>query len=146
MKNKAVNLTFFFAVVAILFAGCTSTNKSMREPFAHMQWEKGDFTYSPQVSGEAQTTKILMIDWARLFKKESGSIDGAFSLASIPVIGGVLFDRTANYALYKVMQDNPGYDVVFYPQYEVTVKNPIGLGFIIQKTNVKVTARLAKIN
>jgi hypothetical protein len=148
MKTNVLSTILLAGLVAILFSSCTSINHSMREPFAHMQWEKGDFNYSDQVSAEATTTKILMIDWARLFKKEAGDVSGlgGLDLASLPVIGSFLYDRTANYALYKLMQDNPGYDVIFYPQYEVNVKRPIGLGFIVQKTNVKVTARLAKIN
>ena len=59
-----------------LCSGCTGINHSMREPNAHMQWHKADFTYSGQVSAEASTTKILMIDWKRLFKKTSGTVEG----------------------------------------------------------------------
>ena len=140
---------FRMAFVATLATGCTLTSHSMREPLAAMQWHKADFSYSGQVSAEASTTRILMIDWKRLFKKETGNVSGAeslFDLASLPVIGSVLYDRTSNYALYKLMQDNPGYDVIFYPQYEVTNKYPSILRVFYQQTQVKVTARLAKIN
>jgi hypothetical protein len=44
------------------------------------------------------------------------------------------------------MENNKGYDVVFYPQYEVTVRRPIGLGFIYKVTTVKATTRLGKLN
>jgi hypothetical protein len=116
-----------------------------------MQWHKADFSYSEQVSASATTTRILMIDWSRLFKKTSGTVEGGASglinVASLPVIGNIVSDRTSNYALYELMEANPGYDVVFYPQYETTVKRPfLGLGFIFSKTDVKVTARLAKID
>lgn len=153
MKRQIFTMLFLVGMVSLFLSGCTATNHSMREPNARMQWEKSDFTYSEQVTGEASTTRILMIDWARLFNKESGSIEGGVAsalpidLASIPVIGGFVADRTVNYALYDMMQKNPGYDVVFYPQYETTVKRPfLGIGFIVTKTNVKATARLAKIN
>jgi len=55
-------------------------------------------------------------------------------------------NRTANYSLYELMYQNPGYDVVFYPQYE-TVKNKpfLGLGFLYNKTTVRTTARLGKL-
>ena len=44
------------------------------------------------------------------------------------------------------MEKNPNYDVVFYPQYETTVKKPIlGLGFLTKVTTVKTTARLGKL-
>lgn len=152
MKKYLLSTLVLAGLVMTMLSGCTGTMRTMREPNARMQWEKSDFTYSDQVTGEASSTKIFMIDWARLFKAEAGAVEGGSTMAlpidfaDIPVIGGVLYDRTAGYALYDLMQKNPGYDVVFYPQYETTVKRPIGLGFIIQKTNVKVTARLAKIN
>lgn len=150
MKNQVLRSIFFLGLVAAMLSGCTGTNRTMREPNAHMQWEKSDFTYSEQVEASASTTRILMIDWSRLFDKKSGSVQGGGSslidLASVPVVGPLLIDRTANYALYELMQANPGYDVVFYPQYETVVKRPIGLGFIYSKTDVKVTARLGKIN
>ena len=153
MKRQIFTMLFLVGIVVTFLSGCTATNRSMREPNARMQWEKADFSYSDQVTGEASTTRILMIDWSRLFKKEGGSIEGGaasplpIDLASIPVIGGLIYDRTVNYALYHMIQKNPGYDVVFYPQYETTVKRPVlGLGFIVTKTDVKVTARLAKIN
>ncbi len=145
MKNQVLKTFFLVGLVIALFSGCTGINHSMREPNAHMQWHKADFTYSGQVSAEASTTKILMIDWKRLFKKTTGTVSGG-SVASLPIIGNLLTDATSSYALYELMTANPGYDVIFYPQYEVTTKRPIlGIGFIFTKTDVKVTARLAKI-
>lgn len=123
----------------------------MREPNSRVDFVRGDFEFSEQVSGEAKSTRIFGIDFARLFKKTSGSVEGGASgsitsiLASVPVIGAAVVDPTANYALYEMMQANPGYDVVFYPKYETTVKRPIGIGFIVKTTTVKVTARLGKI-
>jgi hypothetical protein len=55
-------------------------------------------------------------------------------------------DKTANYSLYELMTNNPGYDVVFYPQYETKVLKPIlGIGFLTKITTVKTTARLGKL-
>jgi hypothetical protein len=73
---------------------------------------------------------------------------GLISLASLPVVGGfVSGDKTVNYSLYEMMNANPGYDVVFYPTYEIKVVKPIiGLGFILKITHVKSTARLGKLN
>ena len=127
---------------------CSTYNKSMREPNTRVELTKSDFTLSEQVSAEASSTKIFGIDWARLFKKDMGTVEGGagvLSLASIPVIGNYLNDKTANYALHELMQKNTGYDVIFYPQYETKVNKPIGIGFIVKKTTVKVTARLATL-
>jgi hypothetical protein len=55
-------------------------------------------------------------------------------------------DKTANYALYELMQKNPGWDVVFYPQFETKIEKPVlGIGFIYKTSTVTTTARLAKI-
>ena len=145
---------FIFTALALAFTNCTNINKTMREPNTRVNLEKKDFTLSDQVTGEATTTQILGIDFQRLFNKKGGAVnkDGALSgplginLASIPVIGGVIINPTASYALHDIMEKHTGYDVVFYPQYEVTVKRPIGLGFIYKITTVKATTRLGKLN
>ncbi len=150
MKKLNV-LVLAFAVATLAFLGsCTSVKQSMREPNVHIELTKSDYSLSEQVSAEAQTTKILSIDLARLFKKETGNLEGGaamgISLATIPVVGTALADQTANYALYNMMQANPGYDFVMYPQYHTKVVKPVlGIGAIMTITNVKATARLGKL-
>lgn len=147
MKNIFAKAVIFVAVVAAL-SSCTTLNNSMREPYSRVEFTKNDFTLSNQLSAEATSTKILGIDWSRLFMKKMGTVHGGpsalINLANIPVVGNVLVDKTANYALYELMTANAGFDVVFYPQYETKVVKPIGLGFIYKITTVKATARLAK--
>ncbi len=127
---------------------CTSYYHSMREPNSRVDFTKNDFILSEQVSAQAQATKVFGIDWARIFTTRTGSVEGTSSLisvAKIPVVGNLLSDATANYALYNLMEDNKGYDVVFYPKYETKVYRPIiGIGFFAKITKVKATARLAK--
>ena len=136
-------------VVIATFASCTTLNHSMREPNTRVNFTKSDFTLSEHVSAEDKTVKILGIDFERLFKKETGVVDNgasSISLANMPVIGNVLYDKTSNYALYNLMFTNPGYDVIFYPQYETKISKPVlGLGFIVKITKVKTTARLGKL-
>ena len=136
-------------VVLATFASCTTLNHSMREPNTRVNLTKSDFTLSEQVSAEDKTVKILGIDFERLFKKETGVVDNgasSISLANMPVVGTVLYDKTSNYALYNLMFTNPGYDVIFYPQYETKISKPVlGLGFIVKITKVKTTARLGKL-
>jgi hypothetical protein len=153
MKKFNLKALALVALLAASISSCTTINKSMREPNNRVQFSKSDFTLSDQVTGEATTTRILGIDFARLFMKKSGSIESAGSLsslinlASIPVVGGfVSGDKTVNYSLYEMMNANPGYDVVFYPTYEIKVVRPIGIGFLYSKTTVKSTARLGKLN
>jgi hypothetical protein len=153
MKKFNFKSLAIVALLAATISSCTTINKSMREPNNRVQFSKSDFTLSDQLTSEANTTKILGIDFARIFTKKTGTIEGGaasslISLASLPVVGGfVSGDRTVNYSLYEMMNANPGYDVVFYPTYEVKVVKPIlGMGFLLKMTHVKSTARLGKLN
>jgi len=159
MKKVIIKMVMFVAVIAA-FSSCTTLNQSMREPNTKVNLNKTDFSLSDQVTAEATCTKILGIDFERLFStKKTGVVENgsaisfkrlhtpSISLASIPVIGNFISDRTANYSLYNLMNGNPGYDVVFYPQYETKVSKPfLGLGLFLKITTVKTTARLGKLN
>jgi len=132
------------------FSSCTTLNHSMREPNTRVNLNKSDFVLSDQVSAEAKCIKIIGIDFERIFMKKTGNIEGGgasnISIASIPVVGNLVADKTTSYSLYELMNKNPGYDVVFYPQYETKVIKPIlGIGFITKITTVKTTARLGKL-
>ncbi len=148
MRKTMIKMAMLVVVLAT-FASCTTLNHSMREPNTRVNFTKSDFTLSEQVSAEDKTVKILGIDFERLFKKETGVVDNgasSISLANMPVVGTVLYDKTSNYALYNLMFTNPGYDVIFYPQYETKISKPVlGLGFIVKITKVKTTARLGKL-
>ncbi|MDC0468406.1 hypothetical protein OAN98_05505 [Bacteroidia bacterium] len=137
------------AVSTMLLSSCTTINKSMKHPNVRVELNKNDFTLSDQVSAEAKSTRIVGIDFERLFTQKTGNISGgstSISLASLPVVGEFLTDKTSNYALYNLMNSNPGFDVVFYPQYEIKVVKPVlGLGFITTITTAKTTARLGKL-
>ena len=133
----------------LFLTSCSTINHSMKEPNSHLNLNKSDFTLSNQVSAEATTVKVFGVDWNRLTSKKTGSIEGSSAplLASIPVVGNMMTDRTSNYALYELMKSNPGYDVVIYPQYEISNQKPVfGIGFLTKVTTVKTTARLGKLN
>lgn len=149
--KKTITKIIMFAAVITAFASCTAINHNMKSPNTLVNLDKSDFTLSEQLTAEATSTKICGIDFARIFKSKTGSIEGGgagtISVASIPVIGNFVGDKTANYSLYNLMDENPGYDVVFYPQYETRVIKPIlGIGIITTITTVKTTARLGKLN
>jgi len=139
---KKIKLLLVLAVMSLVFSSCTLQSHSMKMPSNHVEFHKDDFTFSKQVSGEATEVIIIGIDWARLI---SGKKYGETSQAGkfqIPIIGGLIASKVNMYALYNLMQDNPGYDVVFYPQFETHAS---GIPIIYMTTKVKVTARLAKI-
>ncbi len=140
MKTRIV-LFSLLAVFAIGFASCSYTSKSMKSPNNIVEFEKSDFEFSEQVVGEGVQTRVLGIDWAHLFSSEDGAIvnENAFG---IPIIGSLPFKSSQSFAIYDVMTKNPGYDVVFYPQYETKTT---GIPILFQKSHTKVTARLGKI-
>lgn len=132
----------------LVITSCTTYNKVIREPNVRVEFNKSDFVLSDQFTAEESSTKIFYIDFGRLFLSKSGDIvkHGSFNFANVPVIGNAIMDRTANYALYQLLKENPGYDVILYPQYEIKIVKPIlGLGFLTTYTKVKVTARLGKL-
>lgn len=146
MKKMISKIVVAVALVAA-FSSCSSLSKTVREPNVRVELSKNDFALSGQVSGEATSTTIFGIDFERLFSKKTAEVEGSaplISVANIPVVGEVMGDRTANYALYEMMSKNEGYDVVFYPTYEKKVVRPIGLG-IYKITTVKATGRLGKL-
>lgn len=151
MKKNTLKTLFIAGFATASLASCTTYTRTMREPNTRVELKKSDFTLSEQVKGTAQTVTVLGIDWGRFFTKRSGEVQGSgassINFSSIPVIGNLIADRTANYALYEMMAHNPRYDVVFYPQYQTKILRPIlGLGFLSKITTVKVTARLGKLN
>jgi hypothetical protein len=136
----------------------------MKEPNYHIEFYKEDFGYSPQVSAEATSVRYFGIDWKRLFDRNTGYIDNirsnngtnhlsisgsAYSDQAVgtistivPVIGERGKGKVSAYALYKIMQKNPGYDVIIYPQYHI---KKFSIPLIYSKQTVKVTARLGRL-
>ena len=147
MKYLSIKAIAPVLLLALTITSCTSINKSMKEPFTRVELQMEDFELSGQVTAEANSTRILGIDFSRLFTVRTGTIESqavGFTIANIPVVGNIVMDPTANYALYELMKANPGYDVIFYPQYESKVVRPLGIG-IFSTSTVKVTARLGKL-
>ena len=131
-----------------MISSCSVSNRTLKTPNYHVEFYKGDFEFSQQVSAEATSVRILGIDWARLFNTKTGSIEQDGSVANpipfgVPIVGDYGKGIVSSFALYNLMKENPGYDLVVYPQYEAD--NFIVPIFYSKKT-VKVTARLAKIN
>lgn len=140
MKSKALLVVVFIAA-AITFSSCNITSKNMKSPNSIVKFEKEDFQFSAQVVGEGTQTRIFGVDWANLFSTKIGNVVEP-SIINIPIVGNMPIKSSASYAIYDLMEKNPGYDVVFYPQYETKVT---GLPIIFQKSHTTVKARLGKI-
>jgi hypothetical protein len=147
--KKQTKMMGLGVLLMLFISSCTSYNKTMREPNVRVELNKNDFSLSEQVKAEATSTRIVGIDFKRIFTQKTGTISSgsnSISLSAIPVIGTFVVDPTSNYALYELMHNNPGYDVVFYPQFETKIVKPIlGIGFIVTNTKVVVQARLGKL-
>jgi hypothetical protein len=130
--------SFFIALLAVLAlaTSCSATLKSLQEPRSHFEFTANDITVSAPVTGEATVTRILGIDWARLFTSTAGFIESNASII------GALLNADEYYALYDLLEKNPGYDFVLYPQ---TTTKTTGVQGIFTTTEVKVTARLGKL-
>lgn len=85
---------------------------------------------------------IFGIDFSRLFVKKTGTIIEQGFIGLPPIIGNILQGRANSYAIYDMYTKNPGYDVVFYPTYEVETS---GIPILFTTTKAKVTARLGKL-
>ena len=140
---KKFRLLLVCCIAALFMTSCHTYRHSMKEPNAYVEYHADDFTLSDAVTGEATVTRVIGIDWVHLFgTKEIGESASVGTI--IPYVGMAIPDG-ANYALYKLMQKNPGYDVVIYPQVESHRYAPVLGTDIYSKTTYKVTARLGKL-
>lgn len=142
---KRFRLLLVCAIACMFLGSCHTYRHSMREPNAYVEYHAEDFDLSEQVMGEATVVRVLGIDWQHLFgTKEIGATPSFGTI--IPYIGvNFAIPSGANYALYNLMQKNPGYDVVVYPQVESHRHAPVLGTDIYSKTTYKVTARLGKL-
>ncbi|MDD2560276.1 MAG: hypothetical protein PHE04_06385 [Bacteroidales bacterium] len=134
--------TLLFSVLAaglLLFSSCKSQAYLMKESTPVLELDINDFKLSDQVNATATRVQILGVDWEALFNSKTGYISPA-----VPVLGGFL-PPLGDKAIYKLMEENPGYDVVIYPQFETKVKRFGLVGLIYRKITVKATARLGKL-
>lgn len=142
---KRFRLLLVCAIACMFLGSCHTYRHSMREPNAYVEYHAEDFDLSEQVTGEATVVRVLGIDWQHLFgTKEIGATPSFGTI--IPYIGvNFTIPSGANYALYNLMQKNPDYDVVVYPQVESHRHAPVLGTDIYSKTTYKVTARLGKL-
>ena len=143
MKN--VSILVFCALVGLMFASCDTYRHTMKDANAKVELYASDFELSEPVTGEATITKIVYVDWEHLFgTSKTGDFESPTALG-LPIIGNFMPAGGANYAIYDMLQKNPGYDVVFYPQIEEHKKAPVLGTDIYSTTTYKVTARLGKL-
>ena len=142
---KKISILVICAFVGLMFASCDTYRHTMKDANAKVELYAADFELSEPVTGEATVTKIVYVDWERLFgTSKVGTLESPTSVG-LPIIGNFMPTGGASYAIYDMLQKNPGYDVVFYPQVEEHKKAPVLGTDIYSTTTSKVTARLGKL-
>ena len=155
MKIKFLAFSTLFLLVFL--SSCVTSNRTVKQPDTYLQLKRSDFEISDLKTANATTTQILCIDWKRIFNKSKASSNDMLTndielwsmYYSAPIFGPIAYDyildKTTDYAMWELMQSNPGYDVIMYPQVERHIKRPIGIGWLYREIDVTVSARLAKI-
>lgn len=140
-----------FAILSTTFQSCKLSTAGIGRAPVYYEFGRNDMEVSAQKSAEATQVKILGIDWARLFNAKVGNFNQAgyagvsdgLSAGSIPIVGSFVDPtRVQNFALYKLISEEPGYDFVLYPRFE---QKSSGIPIIFTKTTAKVTAKLGKL-
>ena len=146
MKLKNIYPIILLVIVALATSSCSVSKQTFKAPNYQIEFYKTDFEYSTLVSAEATTVRVLGINWKKMFNRENGKrnedpiVSGLSPI--VPVLGDAGYGKVSSYALYTLMTEHPGYDVVVQPQYK-TKRFIIPL--IYAKRSVEVSARLGKI-
>ena len=124
------------ALAAMFMAtGCSAVFQQMMQPNVRFYQNTDDYEFSEQVTGEATVIRVFGIDWQRLFKmKKTADINNS--------VVGKYVKNADKYAVYDMLEKNPGYDIVIYPQ---SIVETHGFAPIYTKTKVTVTARLGRL-
>ena len=126
----------FIAIIAaaiLMTTGC-STFQRITQPNIRFHQSTDDYEFSEPVSGEATVVRVFGIDWKHLFNSKTADINNS--------VVGRYVKGADNYAIYDMLQKNPGYDIVINPQ---SISEHKGFAPIYLKTTVVVTARLGKL-
>lgn len=64
---------FYLSLIFLALSSCRVSDYAMRSPHYRIDFRGDDFDFSEQVVAEASSTRVLMVDWNRLFKWDGGS-------------------------------------------------------------------------
>jgi hypothetical protein len=125
-------------LTVVLASSCSTTFRTMREPNVRFELTGHDYELSDDaVTGEASVLYVFGIDWKRIFSHTDRAEFDA------PIVGLENIVKGAEqYAIYDLMEKNPGYDFVMYPQVTKTYKR---FPLIYSRVNVTVKARMGKL-
>lgn len=125
-------------LTVMLASSCSTTFRTMREPSVLFELTGRDYVLSDEAAtGEASVLYVFGIDWKRIFSHTDRAEFDA------PIVGLENIVKGAEqYAIYDLMEKNPGYDFVMYPQVTKKYKR---FPLIYSRVNVTVKARMGKL-
>ncbi len=138
---KKIHLILIIAAAGLLMQSCKTASLGIRHQSSYLELKAADLEVSQRMTAEAKTTRILGIDWSRLFNNNGAAIGSGYA----PVIGDPYYKLAGydqNKALYKLLKENPDYDVVMYPRFE---EKKFRILIFFSVTDTRVSGRLAKL-
>ena len=146
MKNSLSKITLFIAIVAtVTLSSCRSSQIGMVNTDTQLQLRTFDLEMTNNRTATATVTRVLGIDFQRLFNVEKANFsrNGYASVYQVPVMGAEIVTPDQAYALRALVDENNGteYDMVLYPRFSRKTTSFI----VFTTTETTVTAKLAKL-
>ena len=125
---------------ALVATGCASSYRSARHPSVLFELNSSDYEISEPVTGTAHVTRIFGINFEELFNSHTGDFSASIVGTDVSM-AGLLSTLDKAIAIHDLLEKNPGYDFVLYPQFTIT-----GKSYIVYSTaDITVTARLGRL-
>lgn len=122
-------------LIAFSMFSCTSLTSTIKNTPNYIEFNKNDFEYTKQVTSTAKINFLFGIPLSNTRKS------GKFSDGSTSIVGfRSKLNKAEDVAIYNLLKENPGYDLVLYPKFDTKSS-----GFIFTSAQVTVSARLAKL-
>lgn len=145
MKSNTLKILGLFLFVAMFFSSCKMTQVGMQNSDTQLQLRPFDLEISDTKTASASVTRVIGIDFSRLFKVDGANFsrNGIASGFMVPVLGAEIVSADQQYALRSLIEDHngTGYDMVLYPKFQQKITSFI----VFTKTETTVTARFAKL-
>ena len=139
--KKITKICLIVMVALVGLSSCKTSSLGIKPSYTYIELGKEDIETSARLTAEAQSMRILGIDFTRIFQREGA---GFSSVGMAPfVVGGPLnYTKYQAYALHKLLLENPDYDMIMYPRFEHKKFTILGLYTV---HDVKVSAKLGKL-
>lgn len=134
---------FYLVLIAVSLAAtsCSALYRTVREPNVRFELNADNMELSEPVTGTATVTRVFFIDWEHLFNRKSADINSSILGGYVPDSVFGIFPSDGAYAVYDLLEKNPDYDFVVYPQFLTSTKDYI----FWSTTEITVIARMGRL-